>query len=75
MFADIIKTLTMFITTIYKDSRKVKINRKYVSKYNFYLYFWIWQNLLISDEKMLVSAELKGVSRDSYIFGFSLGKV
>ena len=28
IFAYIIKILTMFIITIYKDSRKVKINRK-----------------------------------------------
>ena len=41
IFADIIKILTMFIITIYKDSRKVKINRNYVSKYNLYLYFVI----------------------------------
>ena len=27
IFADIIKVLAMFIITIYKDSRKVKINR------------------------------------------------
>ena len=37
IFADIIKILTMFIITIYKDSRKVKINRNYISKYNLYL--------------------------------------
>ena len=41
IFADIIKMLTMFIITIYKDSRKIKINRNYVSKYNLYLYFLI----------------------------------
>ena len=49
----------MFIITIYKDSRKVKISRNYVSKCNLYLYFLIKQNLLISGEKMLMSAELK----------------
>ena len=41
IFADIIKILTTFIITIYKDSKKVKINRNYVSKYNLYLYFLI----------------------------------
>ena len=43
IFADIIKNLAMFIfiITIYKDSRKVKINGNYVSKYNLYLYFLI----------------------------------
>ena len=41
IFDDIIKILTMFIITIYKESRKVKMNRNYVSKYNLYLYFLI----------------------------------
>ena len=59
ILADIIKVLTMFIITIYKDSRKVKIIRNYGSKYNLYLYFLINQDLLISSEKMLMSAELK----------------
>ena len=50
----------MFITTIYKHSRKVKVNRNYVSKCNLYLHFLIWQNLLISSEKMVMSPEIKG---------------
>ena len=41
IFVYVIKILTMFIITIYKDSSKVKINRNYVSKYNLYLYFLI----------------------------------
>ena len=41
IFADIIKTLTIFFITIFKDSRKVKMNRNYVSKCNLYLYFLI----------------------------------
>ena len=32
IFANIIKTVTMFIRTIFKDSRKVKRIRNYVSK-------------------------------------------
>ena len=60
MFADIINILTMFFITIYKDSRKVKIDRNCVSKCNLYPYFLIQQNLLISGEKMWMSAELKG---------------
>ena len=40
-FADIIKIVTMFIKTIFKDSRKVKRIRNYVSKCNLYLYFLI----------------------------------
>ena len=45
--ADIIKILIMLIMTIYKDSRKVKINRKYISKWNLYmnlLYMYGWQH-------------------------------
>ena len=38
-FADIIKIVTMFIKTIFKDSRKVKRTRNYVSKCCLYLYF------------------------------------
>ena len=60
IFADIIKIVTMFIKTILKDSRKVKRISNYVSKWNLYLYFLIWQNLLISGKKLLMSAELKG---------------
>ena len=41
IFADIIKILTMFIKTILIDSRKVRAVRKYVSKWNLYLYFLI----------------------------------
>ena len=38
-FADINKVLTMFINTIFKNSKKVKRIRNYVSKCNQYLYF------------------------------------
>ena len=41
IFTDIIKIISMFIKEIFKDSRRVKIIRKYVSKCNLYLYFWI----------------------------------
>ena len=40
-FADIIKITTMFIKTIFENSKKVKIIRNYVLKYNLYLYFLI----------------------------------
>ena len=60
IFADIIKIITRFIKKIFKDSRKVKRIRNYVSKCNLYLYFLILQNLLISREKMLMSAILRG---------------
>ena len=60
MFAEIIKIVTMFIKKIFKDSRKVKRVRNYVPKCNLHLHFLIQQKLLISREKMLMSAELKG---------------
>ena len=60
IFAEIIKIITKFIKKIFKDSRKVKRIRNYVSKCNLYLYFLIQQNLLISEEKMLISAKLRG---------------
>ena len=41
IFADIIKIVTMFIKTIFQDSRKDKIIRNYVSKCTLYLYFLI----------------------------------
>ena len=59
IFVDMIKTVTMFIKTITEDSRKVKRIRNYVSKSNLYVYFLMWQNLLISSEKMLMSAGIK----------------
>ena len=57
----------MLIKTTYKDSIKVKRIRKNVSKWNLYLYLLI-QKLLIFGEKMLISAKLRSVSRDLYIF-------
>ena len=41
IFADIIKVVTMFIKTNFKDSKKVKRIRNYVSKFDLYLYFLI----------------------------------
>ena len=60
IFVDNIKLLTMFIKTIFKDSKKFKRIINYVSKCNLYLYSLIQQNLSISGEKMLMSADLKG---------------
>ena len=37
----IMKIVTMFIKTILKNSRKIRITRNYVSKWNVYLYFLI----------------------------------
>ena len=51
IFADIIK-----LKTIFKDSRKVK--KIFESKCSLCIYFLIQQNLLISVEKLLMSAEL-----------------
>ena len=60
IIADINKIITRFIKKIFKDSRKVKRIRNYVLKCNLYLYFLIYQNLLISGEKILMSAEVRG---------------
>ena len=59
---DIIKNITMFIKTSFKDSKKVKRIKNYVLnlKCSFYLYSLIKQNLLISGEKMLMSVKPKG---------------
>ena len=40
-FAYIIKIASLFIKTNFKDSKKVKIIRNYVLKYNWYPYFLI----------------------------------
>ena len=40
-FADIIKIITTFVKTIFKDTKKVKRVRNYVPKCNLYLYFLI----------------------------------
>ena len=58
ILVSIIKVVTVFIKTIFKDSKKVKRIRNYVSKCNLFLYFLIQQNLMTSSEKMLMSAEL-----------------
>ena len=58
-FADIIKIVTTVIKAILKDLKRVKINRNDLQKRNLYLYFLIQQKLLISGEKMPLSAEPK----------------
>ena len=69
IFADIIKIVTTFIKTIFKDSRKVKIISNYLSECNLYLYFLILSNLLIFGEKNAgCKQNSRGVPRDSYIF-------
>ena len=40
-FADIIKIVTMFIKTTFKESNKVKRIRHYALKWDLYLYFLI----------------------------------
>ena len=41
ILTDITKIVTMFIRKILEDSKKVKIIRNYVSKWNLYSYFLI----------------------------------
>ena len=68
IFDDIIKIVIIFIKTIFKDSKKVKRLKYYSWRRNLYLHFLIPQKFLIPDKKILMSAEVKGVSRDSHIF-------
>ena len=58
-FADIIKIEPMFITKTFKDSKKAKRIRISILKFVLYLYFLIQEKLLISGDKMLISAEIK----------------
>ena len=58
----------MFIKTTFEVSRNFKIIKSYVLKYNLRQYFLILQKMLISGEKMLMSAKRMGVSRDLYSF-------
>ena len=60
IFANIIKIITRFIKQIFKDPRKAKRIRNCVLKCNLYLYFLIQQNFLISIEKMLMAAKVRG---------------
>ena len=41
IFADLVKIVTMFIKTIYRDSRKVRRIRNCEPKWNLYQYFLI----------------------------------
>ena len=41
MLADIVKVVTMFIKTVFEDSKKVKKIRNYAPKCNLNLYFLI----------------------------------
>ena len=54
------KIVTMFIKAIFEDSKTVKKIGNYLLKCNPFLYFLILQNLLISGEKMVISAERRG---------------
>ena len=57
-FADTIKIAIIFSKTIFKYSIKVQ-KKSYVLNCNFYFHFLMGLNLLIYDEKMLMSAVLK----------------
>ena len=41
VFADVIKSVTFFVKKIFKDSRKIKRIRNFVSECNLYMYFLI----------------------------------
>ena len=66
----------MFIKTIFKDSRKVKIIRNYAFKMQFIAVFLDIANLLISGEKYANVSRTQGLCHVFHIyFGSSLGKV
>ena len=65
-FVDIVKTPTMFIKNTFKDSKTVKRTRNYEFKCNLYLYFLVYQNLLISMRKHWCQPNSIGVSNDLY---------
>ena len=76
IFADIVKIVTIFIKTIFKDSKKVKTIRNTVLKSNLYLYVLIQQNLLISTKKIADVSRYKGLYHMIDIFfRSSLGKI
>ena len=75
LFAAIIKIVTMFTKTIFKDSKKVKSVRIYLPKCNLYLYFLTQQNLFISGWKMLMSEKLNGCVTWFIFLGCSLGEL
>ena len=68
IFADIIKIVTMFLKTIFKDSIQIKKIRNYVSKCNLYLYFLIQQNMLISSKKNADVSRTQRVCHVIHIF-------
>ena len=68
IFADIIKILTMFIIAIYKDSRKVKINKNYASKCSLYLISWYSKICWFPVKKCWCQQNSGCVSRDSFFF-------
>ena len=74
IFLDIIKIVTMFIKTIFKDSKNVKRLRNYALKCNLYVNFFIekffdfhWKNADVSRTQEVLHAI-------NIFFGSSLGK-
>ena len=67
-FVDIIKNSTMFMKTIFEDSKTVKKSRTYAWKCNLYLFFLILKKLLIFGEKSWCQENSKGTSRGLCIF-------
>ena len=73
---DIIKIITIYIKTIFKDSKEFKRVRNYVSKCNLYLFLQIAKFVFIIGEKNADVSRTQGVCHVIHIFfGSSLGKV
>ena len=75
-FDDVIKIVTIFIKTSFKDSNKVKSIRNFMYQNPIYICIsWYRKKLLITGEKMMASVELKEHTstlkehtRDLYIY-------
>ena len=65
----------MFLITIYKDSRKVKINTNYVSKQSLSVFFDIAKFADLRSQKADVNKNQKVCHVIHMFFGSSLGKV
>ena len=59
IFADIIKFLPSLLKNSIKTQKEVERIKNYVSKCNLYLNYLMQQNLVIFNEKMKISVELK----------------
>ena len=69
-FGDIVKTATMFVRTLFKDSKKGNGIRNYVLKCNLYIYIhWYSKRCRFPVKTCWCQRNSRGVSNDLYTFG------